>query len=207
MVTVGGGAVPVVTNTGSMIRVETTAFSGEGWATVEVVNPDGSFGTEANGFHFWMDGTGQAGALGILQWLDVVGGYWSPGGPTGFGVGTVYFTQPNDHETWDFFAPGMDQCVDDSWTSGITFAAYDFGVSSMRLQSTTSTVLPWDSEIMGFTKDELTASDYGPGRDYTLQAILGDESPVEETAYFVETPLSVTVPRLRMLRTHGGGGA
>ena len=193
MVTIGGSSVPVVTNTGSTLRIETTAFSGEGWATVEVVNPDGTYGSEPNGFHFWLDGTGQAGALGLLHWVDLVGGYWSAGSPSGFGAATVYFTQPNDYDTFDFFSTGMDQCVDDTWSSGVSFMAYDFGVSSMRLQSTTSTVLPWDADINGFRKDELIASDYGPGRDYTLQAIPGDESPVVDTPFFVDTPLSTTV--------------
>ena len=199
-VTIGGEIASVISNTGSIVTVQTPSFTGEGWASVRVANPDGLSLEVTNGFHFWMDGTGMAGALGMYRWYDIVGSYWSEPDPAGFGTASVFLHQPADLHVWDFFTDGVGLCVDSTYSSSHSIVPYDIGETRLTLQSPTSvrTVIPWDSDEGAFLNPDLVASNFETNRNYTLEAPTDSDSPLSETDLFVQTPgaFAVTIPSI-----------
>jgi hypothetical protein len=195
IVKIAGQPVTVIANLVDTIRIETDEFEGEGWGSISVIQPDGASDEVTDGFHFWQDGTGLAGALGVYQWVQIVGGYWTPGGPTGIGFGSVFFMVPQDLHFWDFIAEGTDSCVNSSYTSPTTFDPYDFGTASVAVKNSSGgrTVLNWNAESLGFLNEDLTSSDVRSGHSYALEPISGADAPEAGTASFIETPSTFTV--------------
>jgi hypothetical protein len=74
------------------------------------------------------------------------------------------------------------------------------GETRITLQSPSSvrTVIPWSSDDKAFLKSDLVASNFETNRNYTLEASADSDSPLSETALFVQTPgaFAVTTPSI-----------
>ncbi|MGB0641184.1 MAG: hypothetical protein ACPGTU_17745 [Myxococcota bacterium] len=181
----------IVSNTPTSLRISTDDFGGEGWATVTVTNPDGSRGEIENGFHFWEDGTGMAGAIGYYQWIEPQGSYWSST-PSGWGGGFVTFIHPVDAHWWNLFTPTMDTCQDTSTFeySGPDLTIYDLDERSLTLSNEASrgTVLTYVEDSLGFVNEEFSGSDFINNHFYRLDSFTGEGSFNGDVDDFVETP-------------------
>ena len=202
VVKIDGSSVPIAANLGDEIRIETQSIEGEGWASLSVTEPDGSSAEVENGFHFWQDGTGLTGATGYYQWVEPVGEYWSSGvPPEGWGGSMVHFIVPTAFHWWNWYTDTMDTCHDSETVSyDGEILVYDLGESAIALKNEIGghTVLNYDAAALGFSKDELTRSDFKLNQSYELQPFEEPDSPAGSIAGFIETTSSfdVTAPNI-----------
>lgn len=194
---IGGVTVPVSSNVGDELRFETPPFSDEGWTTVTAVHPDGSRHGWSEGFHFWTDGTGLAGAAGYYQWIQPVGGYWVDGVPPApWGGALVAYVVPEDFYWWNLVTSTLNTCTptDAAGYDGDLFL-YDFGETNLRLQNGygSTTLLTFNADSNAFENDTLLSSNFIESHSYTAQPFTGSDAPPDAMSNFIETPASFGV--------------
>ena len=116
-VTIGGYETPVISNTGSQIRVLTPGSNAEAAAEVRV-DLDEGFALAPEPFYYFDEGAGLAGAVGTIEVTELIGNYW-----TDLASGTqitdgakegsafIGFNQANDFHWWQFYTSSMDTCA------------------------------------------------------------------------------------------------
>lgn len=189
-----GGTLGTVTSTSSsQLRVVTPATSTEGEVDV-VVTTSGGSGTLTSGFMYFEDGTGKAGVVGALYWVDQVGTYWS-GAPQDWGSAWFIFTPPTDLEYWELYAPSLDSCDSDYvWNGDLYY--YETGLSSVNLDLATGGTLAftWDgTEDLAFEVADLPNNRYTQGQSYDLPTISPTDMPSFAMPDIVQAPSSFSV--------------
>ncbi|MEC8193221.1 MAG: IPT/TIG domain-containing protein [Myxococcota bacterium] len=195
-VEVAGVRVGIIENTGDTLRVATPSSDAEGWASVTAIAPDGTRSEWTEGFYFWQDGTGLAGATGYYEWIQPVGDYWTGGPPDAWGGALVTYLVPHDFYWWHFVTTSPGTCVS-TGSLGYTgeLFAYDMGATALRLDNAYggSTSLPYAADSNGFRNDSLTAADFIASHAYTAQPLEGADSPDDSIAGFITTPAPFNV--------------
>jgi len=202
---IGGVVVAVSSNVGDELRFETPPFSDEGWAPLTAVHPDGSRHSRSEGFHYWTDGTGLAGAAGYYQWVQPVGGYWVDGVPPDpWGGALIAYLVPEDFYWWNLVTSTLNTCTssDAAGYDGDLFL-YDFGETNLRLQNSygSTTLLTFNADSNAFENDTLLSSNFIASHSYTAQSFTGSDAPPDSVANFVETPgtFGVSYPSIASL--------
>lgn len=194
---IGGIVVSVTDNVGDELRFETPPYSGEGWAELATVHPDGSRHSWSEGFHFWQDGTGLAGAAGYYQWVQPVGGYWIDGVPPDpWGGANIVYLVPEDFYWWELVTGTLGTCTasDSTGYDGELFL-YDFGEPNLRLENEygSTTLLTFDDASKGFGNEAFTAGNFIASHSYASQPFTSLDAPPDSIANFVETPATFRV--------------
>ena len=151
-VTIGGYPANVLSNAGSQIRVLTPFSNLTSTAEVRVDMSDG-FGLSPQGFTYYEEGAGATGALGRIEMIEYLGGYWqdefgnpiTDGGKIGsFAIG---FTYPVDFQWWEFYTSSLDSCsmgaIDangDDVADSTNYYSYSDEVLLMDIASSTITL-------------------------------------------------------------------
>lgn len=151
-VTIGGYPATLLSNTGAQIRVSTPQVSIDSSSEVRV-DMDSGFGLSPENFNYFTDGTGQAGAIGLIEMSEYLGGYWqdASGNPITDGgkEGSFFlsFNYPADFHWWEFYAEEMDSCdmgsvdADGNGTPDSTnYYSYSGEVVLMDIESPTITL-------------------------------------------------------------------
>ena len=156
-VSFAGEEATILSNAGTLLRVQTPSISSEG--DVEVQVTDGS-GTRTAGFTYYQDGTGLAGAFGYLSYATLTGSYWSETYETGAAM--AIFLVPQDIHWWELYAPSMDSCAASSSHSySGDIYLQDMGESTLYMErSGTGSPFPLnlDSSNNTFISGELNSS-------------------------------------------------
>jgi hypothetical protein len=191
-----GENAPVISVTSGSIDIRTPSTATEGWVEIEVTNPDGGFGLTTEGFQYWPDGTGLAGATGLLEWYEYVGTYWGTT-TASIGFGTVLFLDPMDFHYWQLFAPSLDTCVDplSSTYTPPDIYVYDFGADTIDLVNGYGGAieLAWNDTALSFVKDPLNSGDFIQGHSYSLDLGDAEDAPLSTLDRFVETTTRIVV--------------
>lgn len=114
-VTIGGYETPIISNTGSRIRVLTPSSNAEAAAEVRV-DLDEGFALAPEPFYYFDEGAGLAGAVGFIEMTELIGGYWTDSNGNqitdGAKEGSVFigFNQATDFHWWQFYTSSMDTC-------------------------------------------------------------------------------------------------
>ncbi len=161
VVTFGGAEATVVSASETSLVVRTPSVASEGLAAVSVDTDAGS-GRRSSAFRYWADGRGQFGALGAVELIRYTGGYWSGGTPADERGAIVYFTDPSTYRWYELYAPTLDTCRNESWTSAVSVSIINPGVTSMtfRPSSGSNLVLTYDAGAYTTTPSSLTAGAY-----------------------------------------------
>ena len=153
----------VLSNNGSMIRVNTPSVTEGGAVEVRVVMDDG-YGTSTEPYIYFEDSLGQAASIGIISYVEYVGSYWNGGvSPDPMASAWTAFTNPIDFHWWEFSTPTLDTCEknqidsdgngsaddingdgsingDDFYQFSGTLTVIDIGSEQLNLNSGSSTI-------------------------------------------------------------------
>ncbi len=181
----------------SSLRVTTPSASGEGTVDVLVTTDDGS-GSAQDAFLYFEDGAGKAGLVGDIGWYVYLGNFWKD--PTPFGAAWFSVMVPDDFHLWEWYAPGTDNCVDDSYspTSKIYVYEVDSRTAVMRPSSGSSTTLTWDSFALQYAYEDLSAAQYQANTTYNLDTIESSDFVPIEVTRLAKTPatFNITAPTM-----------
>lgn len=153
------------------INVVTPQTSDIGYVTLKITM-DSDNVSSSNAYYFFDDGQGLVGTHGLYTWYDYVGGYWSD--DTDYGFGWFRFVVPLNLEIWEFFAPGTDNCVDDSYypAAAKSLSYYDFGSSvTVSPAAGTSVEMLWNSEYASFEAELTSSNQFVGNTSYNLSNI------------------------------------
>lgn len=191
-----GGSSAVVVSASESELVVTTPAASEGAARVTITT-DTHTGTEPSLFTYYLDGRGYPGAVGVLQWFESVGSYWSS---QSGGTGGVWFTVPDtSFSWWEQHVPALDTCRrDGSYTPSSSLYLDDPGLSAITLQPSSGSSITLSADSGGYLNNALTASQVAVGRSWTLAPLVGSGLPEEAVASFARMPAppSVTSPTI-----------
>lgn len=194
-VRLGGSSALVVSASESELVVTTPAAS-EGAARVTITT-DTHTGTEPSLFTYYLDGRGYPGAVGVVQWFESVGSYWSS---QSGGTGGVWFTVPDtSFSWWEQHVPALDTCRrDGSYTPSSSLYLDDPGLSAITLQPSSGSSITLGADSGGYLNNALTASQVSVGQSWTLAPLVGSGLPEEAVASFARMPAppSVTSPTI-----------
>lgn len=162
-VTFGGYAGTVISNNGSMIRVNTPSAQVDGPVEVRIDMDDG-YGLVPDPFVYFEDGLGKTATIGVINKFEYIGQYWT-GGVTPDPVASAWtaFTLPADVHFWQLNTPALDTCArngidvngdglyDDVNGDGVVdggdyyqysgnLTVFDIGTDSITLQGTNSSI-------------------------------------------------------------------
>lgn len=110
-VTFGGSPGIVLSNNGSMIRVNTPAASVDGPVEVRVDMDDG-FGIAPDAFIYFSDAIGKTATIGVVSKTEFIGTYWN-NGTTPAPEANIWtaFTNPLDVQYWQLTTPALNTCA------------------------------------------------------------------------------------------------
>jgi hypothetical protein len=188
----GSNTATVNNATSSALRVTTPSNSGEGSVDVIVTTDDGS-GSAEDAFFYFEDGAGQAGLVGDIGWYVYLGPFWKD--PTPFGAAWFSIMVPDDFHLWEWYAPGTDNCVDDSWTPSSKIYVYepDARTATIRPGSGSSTTLTWDGAALQYANDDLSSSQFQTSTSYNLDTITSSDFVPIEVSLLARTPSSFNI--------------
>jgi len=183
-VTFGGEDATLVSRDSSSITVKTPAYSGVADAdgkksvAVEISNDDGDSAREANGFTYFLDGDGKAGAIGELSWYHLNGGYWSASAADYGGASVLFLTPPTDIHYWDLFAPSADECSGASYDPTAYFGdvyTLDMGASTVALSYGSQRITLNQDSTTGIyaNRSDLTSAQVPTNQFYDLEEVDG----------------------------------
>ena len=109
-VTFGGYPGIVLSNNGSMIRVNTPAASVDGPVEVRVDMDDG-FGLAPDAFIYFSDAIGKTATIGVVNKTEYVGTYWNGTTPAPEANIWTAFTNPLDIHYWQLTTPALNTCA------------------------------------------------------------------------------------------------
>lgn len=189
----GSAEADIISTGDSVLTVRTPSVAEEGMYPVTVRGAAGE-GSLETGFVYWQDGAGLDGTLGVVQFTEQVGSYWSDAGGTTYGSATMYFVAPTAVEWWELFAPSLDTCRNEaSYTFGGSVSIYDPGVSSVQLTGSRSFSLYWDAVDGNYSVDTLSTSEWAANASYDLQPMTGGGFPEVAVGSMVTTPATPTL--------------
>jgi hypothetical protein len=167
-----------------------------------IVSTDAGSGSAQDAFVYYEDGSGEAGVIGEVSWNVLLGDFWKD--PTPYGYAWVSFTVPLDFHVWEWYAPNLDDCVNDSWTPSDKVYVYDLGVNTvtMRPTSGTASTLTWDDGYLQYANDNLSASQVQANTNYALDPVTSTVFPPFELTQLARTPASFTITSPSMTGTY-----
>jgi hypothetical protein len=174
---VNGGALEV--------EVPTSAVAGPVDVRVETA---GALGSLPGGFTYWADGAGRTGALGIMQRIDYIGGYWGsaiePVASVSLGI-----IAPADFGFAELYVPdgARDTCAR-AWDYPGSVTYLDPGVSSVDLDTGSALLLVRGEG--GFFEADVDPDDV-PGGGAVVSLQMGAPAPFDE-------PFAAAVPLFEM---------
>ena len=178
----------------SSLTVSTPSASSEGVVDV-IVSTDAGSGSAQDSFYYFRDGAGQAGAIGNISWYHYVGNYWD-GTPADFGSAWVTFIESQDFHLWDWYAPGIDNCINGVYTSGDKVLVYDLEVSSITLSPSSGSDLRlnWEgAPDYWFVNDNPSSSQIPVGGNYSLDTITSAVFPPISISRLVDVPATFNI--------------
>jgi hypothetical protein len=184
VVTFGGAEATVSSVTETQLTVVTPASSAAGVAAVEVTSDVGS-GRLSDAFEYWEDARGLNGMIGL----------WEGGTPADVFSALAYFSTPTSSSWYELYAPSLDTCRSETWTSSASISVYDPGVPTISLRPTSGATITLDFDSPAYVSEptSLTA-----GARYELLAP-GGIFPGGDVADVVKLPSSgpsVTSPSI-----------
>ena len=197
-----GGRTSLITETvGARITFTVPPSSEEGWVPVELVT-GGRSASKEEGLYLWEDGTGLVGAVGVLERLQEIDPLDPAVQPTV--ASTIYFVQPTEFETADFWAPQLGKCARDYTPDTSALTRLRTGMDTLVLSSGSRSfgvgVTATDATVF---ESDLGSSDYISNARYDLEEMTGDMVwPTGDIGGFVQTPsgeMTVTEPLLDSL--------
>ena len=167
----------VISNSGTVLVVTSPAGMSPGLVDVEVEFEDQSSRLD-EAFRVWTDGTGLAGAVGVMNWTEQVGSYWA-GSTVSFGSASFVLVDPIDFQYRDLFSPTMDSCRPASYSWGGTFDRIDPGLAEVEYSASGlgTLGLDWDASAEGFYSDEVRSGDWAEGTVFDLDVPAGGLLP------------------------------
>ena len=182
----------VLSWTATELQVSTPANARVGRVQVAVATDSGA-GVRPGAFTYWPDGRGLVGLIGVMEWGQLVGGYW--GGSTfSEGSAAVYFLDPVSTAWWSNFAPSLDSCAHETYTPPTLYVDSPIAAQvELRSTSGRSVPLDWDATANGYQDTALSLSQWGTGERYSLQPIPGDRVPEVAIADALTLPTTLTV--------------
>jgi len=174
-----------------IVRVQTAVSSQEGLVDVTVTTEDGA-GKLSDGFTYWPDATGKAGAFGELRWVHWMGDYWSSP-PADEGLAWWALVQPTDEHFYHWaFSPTDDSCTSDYFYSN-SISNYNLGVTNTSFHVNGKTINLTDSNSNQIWETTLSNGDFVPGASYHLNEISGSGFPTFDVQNLIEAPTSFVV--------------
>jgi len=176
-----------------------TSPSASGESSVDViVSTDAGSGSAQDAFFYFEDGAGQAGLVGDISWYVYLGDFWKD--PTPFGSAWFSIMVPDDFHLWEWYAPGIDNCVDDSWSPTAEIYVYevDARTSTIRPTSGSSTTMTWDASALQYSNDDLSAAQFQTATTYDLDTIESSDFVPIDVSQLAKTPstFNITSPSL-----------
>lgn len=180
-------------------RVRTPAQAGEG-AVAVVVSSGSDSKTVDEGFTYYADGTGLAGVIGTMTWVDIVGSYWADP-PIDEGYSWFFFNTPLEFDWGEIYASGLDQCQSEYTWSGTIEDVYDPGSGATATvgAGAKSIDYTWNRTDVQFDAGTLSASGLTFGGDYDLTGFAPtSDLPAFTMSDLVSMPqaFSVSAPRV-----------
>ena len=132
-------------------------------------------------YRSFRDGTGQAGALGAVEWYELQGSYWSEDSQD-FGVAWWGLIEPEDIHYWDIFGADTDACVSEPVFPELRL--WDLGASEAELAVRDRSLVLQAREDRIFD-GSLGSEDFVEGARYSVPLVSGGNLPdfgVEELA-------------------------
>ena len=173
-----------------MARVRTPSISDSGPVRIRV-ETDTNSGNKVDAFTYFEDGTGSAGAIGTVTWVEMVGNYWSSSRE--WGTGSISFIEPTDIHYWELITDTMDSCQSYTWSTAKETNPLELETEQIQIDSGAARIaLELDDTSMSYAA-ELNPGDYTNNGWYDLSAL--EDGPLEgmEIANFVRLSDSFTV--------------
>ncbi len=193
----GANSATVQSVNSSSLSVSTPSATDEGSVDVIVATDAGS-GSFEDAFFYFEDGQGEAGAIGVIGWYELLGNFWKD--PTPYGVAWTTFIVPQDFHIWDWYAPGSDNCVDDSWSPTGEVYVYDMDVSTITIRPSSGSpaTLSWDNGLLEYINEDLSTSQFQANSTYSLDEITSSSFPAFSMSDLARTPssFSITYPAM-----------
>jgi hypothetical protein len=183
----------------SSLTVSTPSATSEGTVDV-IVSTDAGSGSAQDAFYYFRDGSGKAGAIGNISWYHYVGNYWG-GTPSDFGSAWLTFIEAQDFHLWEWYAPGVDNCINGVYSSSDKVLVYDLGVSSITLapSSGSDLRLTWeDAPDYWFVNDNPSSNQIPVGGYFSLDPISSSSFPPISISRLVDVPstFNITSPAI-----------
>ena len=178
-----------------------TPEAGEAGTVNVVLDSNGETAKLSDGFTYYAEGAGLPGMVGSLQWIDIVGDYWSDT-PIDYGFAYFFPIIPAAFDWGLVFAPTIDDCSsddpDDTYSYSPSLLPYDLGSGSRAsIDAAGKTIdFTWDNSGGQFVNDNVAAGEFAAGATYDLTEFdpsNTDEVPSFTMTDFVRTPASFTV--------------
>ena len=113
-VSFGGNPGVVISNNGSMIRVNTPSAVVGGAVEIKVDMDDG-YGIASDPYIYFADALGMTSTIGIISYVEYIGQYWTGGVvPDPMASAWTAFTDPIDFHWYQFNTPALDTCARNS---------------------------------------------------------------------------------------------
>ena len=188
----GSNTASVQTYGTSSLRVTTPSASGEGSVDVIVSTDDGS-GSAQDAYYYFEDGAGMAGLVGDIGWYVYLGNFWKD--PSPFGAAWFSIMVPDDFHLWEWYAPGTDNCVNDSWTPTDKIYVYelDSRTAVIRPASGSPTTLTWDASGLQYAYEDLSSSQFQANTTYDLDTIEPSDFVPIEASQLAKTPAAFNI--------------
>ena len=106
----------------------------------------------------------------------------------------------DDFHLWEWYAPGTDTCVDDSWSPSTKINVQELDAHTATIRPTTgsSTTLTWDSSALRYAYDGLSSAQFQANSNYDLDTIESTDFVPIEVSRLAKTPaaFSITSPSM-----------
>lgn len=180
-VSIGGIGTDILEQSDSELVVATPIFdeveAEQGKADVDVIvsSEDGQIAVLEDAFRFYLDGEGEAGAVGSVEFYHHLGDYWGDGSDLAFAE--LSFTSPPvDLSYWNFASASMENCEDDTYDLSSAFGdiyVLDLETPEVALQVGTARYeLAFDAEFSTYRNDAIDPEDL-PDAELVLDVSAG----------------------------------
>ena len=152
------------------------------------------------GFAYFLNATGDTGAIGFLRYYSLMGTYWEAGSTLNQGEAEIIFLNSPDLHLWELVVPALDTCSPTTYSYSGNVTLYNMQETQIQLQSSLGSqiTLYWDTQLSLYKSSTLSQSALPNNTFYDLMPFTGNLQGFEVPSIAkTSQPASISNPALQ----------
>ena len=149
----------IVYQTANELQVLSPTAQNEGAVDIRVTTLSDS-ASYPLGFAYFLNATGDTGAIGFLRYYSLMGTYWEAGSTLNQGEAEIIFLNSPDLHLWELVVPALDTCSPTTYSYSGNVTLHNMQETQIPLQSSLGSpiTLYWDTQLSLYKSSTLSGA-------------------------------------------------